>query len=172
MTTLFKKEINEVKIKKLKLQADFYRKIANALNNEEVKALLIKWEGKKYNKRLLTALQQIDEHFYINTDYSSIYLEYNFYDWNERSFTDEEYGSVYVDNYKFTVMTIGYNKEIFTELKDKINNVANRYAESYNKAFEQINNIESIIGQYNTLAVRFNEFMDNTHSIIKDEFSM
>ena len=89
-------------------------------------------------------MQQIDEHFYINTDYSSIYLEYNFYDWNERSFTDEEYGSVYVDNYKFTVMTIGYNKEIFTELKEKINNVANRYAESYNKAFEQINNIESI----------------------------
>lgn len=172
MTVLFTKVIDDVKIKKLKLQADFLRRIADALNNEEVKALLIKWQGKKYNRRLLNALKEIDEHFYINTDYSSIYLEYNFYDWNERSFTDEKYGSVYVDNYKFTVMTIGYDKEIFTEIEEKLNNVANKYMESYNQAFEQINNIESIIGQYNTLALRFNELMDNTHSIIKDEFSM
>ena len=172
MTTLFTKTISDVKIKKLKLQATFLRKIADAFKNEQVKQLLIKWQGKKYNKRLLNALKEIDEHFYIDNTYSSIYLEYNFYSWQERSFTDEEYGSVYVDDYKFNVMTLGYGKEIYTEMSDKINKVIKTYEDSYNKILEQINNIEDIIGQYNTLTQRMNELNNNTHYMIRHEFDM
>ena len=171
-TTLFTKTISDVKIKKLKLQATFLRKIADAFKNEQVRALLIKWQGKKYNKRLLNALREIDEHFYIDSTYSSIYLEYNFYSWQERSFQDEEYGSVYVDDYKFNVMTLGYNKEVFTEINDKINNIIKIYENSYNQIIEQINDIESIIGQYNTLAQRMNELNNNTHYMIRHEFDM
>ena len=171
-TTLFTKTISDVKIKKLKLQATFLRKIADAFKNEQVRALLIKWQGKKYNKRLLNALREIDEHFYIDSTYSSISLEYNFYSWQERSFQDEEYGSVYVDDYKFNVMTLGYNKEVFTEINDKINNIIKIYENSYNQIIEQINDIESIIGQYNTLAQRMNELNNNTHYMIRHEFDM
>ena len=172
MTVLFTKVIDDVKIKKLQLQANFLRRIADTFKNEQVRALLIKWQGKKYNKRLLNALKEIDEHFYIDSTYSSIYLEYNFYDWNERSFTDEEYGSVYVDDYKFNVMTLGYNKEVFTEINDKINNIIKIYENSYNQIIEQINNIEDIIGQYNTLAQRMNELNNSTHYMIRHEFNM
>lgn len=172
MTTLFTKTISDVKIKKLKLQAEFLRKIAEAFKNDEVKQLLIKWQGKKYNKRLLNALKEIDEHFYIDSTYSSIYLEYNFYSWQERSFQDEEYGSVYVDDYKFNVMVLGYGKEVYTEMSDKIDKVIKTYEDSYNKILEQINNIEDIIGQYNTLTQRMNELNNSTHYMIRHEFDM
>ena len=70
------------------------------------------------------------------------------------------------------VMTLGYNKEVFTEINDKINNIIKIYENSYNQIIEQINDIESIIGQYNTLAQRMNELNNNTHYMIRHEFDM
>lgn len=168
--TMFTKEITDIKVKKLEVQAEFLKQIADALDNEQVRALLTKWQGKKYNKRLLTALQEIDKHFYIDSNYSSIYLEYNFYDWSERSFQVQQGYSIYVDEYKFTVMTLGYDKVIFNELD--IDKMVKQFEDNYDKITDQISDIESIIGQYNMIAQRYNELVDSTHYMIRHEFNM
>jgi hypothetical protein len=187
MTIYFNKNQENIEISKQKLQllASHYKQMANILVSNEVQDLLKKWQGKRYNKRLETALKKIDSHFYIDTRFGC-YLEYNFYNQNERSikvevtnfYNEKENKYFYLDDYKHTVRML--TKSSILEDRNIIcEDIASQIVEQakyYQKKYETINNqlfkLDDIIEEYKELIGKLNKFTDSIDSDIKSEFKM
>ena len=175
-THLLNEVNNKIKVRKLELLKDHYKQIANALSSNEVMAVLEKWQGKKYNKRLETALKNIDAHFYVNTQFS-FYLEYNFYPQNERSFKDETTEHwIYIDNYKHTIRMLtksswGEGEKIVAEdIAEQVLKIAKYYQEQYEKINNQLLNINELISEYLEIVKKYNEFEEKVDADIRAEF--
>ena len=89
---------DENKKKLVKMELDI-RRNAIALA-EDVKKVVIKFDGKQLTKRLQTELQKIDGRLYVRNDYNSLDIIFTEYD-NRSIITDK--GCYYVNNNSFTL---------------------------------------------------------------------
>lgn len=167
-------EQNEIRIKKLEMLKNHYKQMANILSSNEVMALLEKWQGKKYNKRLETALKAIDNHFYIDKQFG-IYLNYGFFDYAERSFTDNNGRTIYIDTYKHNIRLLC--KNTLTEeniLRDDMQEEVLKTAKYYQLEYEKLNNqlflINDILKEFKEIATKYNEFEEKINFDIRKEF--
>jgi hypothetical protein len=177
-THLLNEKNIKIKIKKLELLKNHYKQMANILSSNEVITLLEKWQGKKYNKRLETALHNIDTHFYVDTRFS-FYLEYNFYPMDERSFKDEETGhTIYIDNYKHSIRMLtksswGEDEKIIADnIAEQVLNVAKYYQTQYEKINNQLFGINELLNEYFEIVKRYNEFEEKVDADIRAEFGL
>lgn len=188
MTIYFNKDTESIAISKRKLEilAQHYKQIADVLSSKEVKEVIEKFQGKVYSKRFQTALQKIDKHFYVDTQFSP-HLEYNFYDFKERSFNVDyintwgqaDSRTIYLDNYKYTIAmltksTILEDRNIIREdLQDiSLKNSIDYFKRQHEQLSKQLKELDSIILQYKELINNINEFTDKLQSDLKSEFSM
>lgn len=187
MTIYFNKDNESIAISKRKLQmlADHYKQIANALTLNEVQAVLKNWQGKFYNKRLETALKKIDEHFSIDRQFG-VHLEYNFYDYAERSFQIEvknyygelEKRTIYINTYTHSIRALTKSSiledrlTICEDTANQIVEVAKYYQRQYEKLNNQLFELDNILKEYKDIINKVNEFTDSIQSDIKAEFEM
>lgn len=187
MTIYFNKSLEDIKISKQKLDllSKHYKQIADVLSSNEVQAVLKEWQGKQYNKRLETKLKKIDEHFYVDRQFGC-YLEYNFYNQNERSIKFEVMGYnnqkenryIYLDNYKHTIRMLT-KSSILNDCNTVCDDIANQvleqakyYQTKYAKIQNQLFSLDEIIKDYKQKINDLNEFTDLIDSDIKSEFKM
>jgi hypothetical protein len=187
MTIYFNKESEDIEISKQKLEllSKHYKQIADVLSSNEVQSLLKEWQGKQYNKRLETKLKKIDNHFYIDRQFGC-YLEYNFYNQEERSikvevigyYNQKENRYIYLDSYKHTIRmltkySILENRNIICEdIAQQVLEQAKYYQTKYIKIQNQLFNLNEIIKDYKQKINDLNEFTDSIDSDIKSEFKM
>lgn len=174
-THLNDKEQNEIKIKKLEMLKEHYKYMSDVLSSKEVIELLTKWQGKTYNKRLETALQKIDKHFHINKNIG-LYLEFCFYDVNERGFESSK-GFIYIDNYKHIIRSLEnsslYNDKLIAgDVAEQVLKTAEYYKLNYERLNEQITKIDEILNEYKEIIERYNKFEHNIDSDILHEFGL
>ena len=127
------------------------------------------YQIKKYNKRLETALKKIDEHFTIDNRYG-LYLEYNFYDTNERSFLMDNGQTYYISNYKHIILGLSnLGKEGFvTEgLAELLLGHASVYKQEYEELEKQLPKVQDIILEYKTIVATYNTFEDKINDNIQ-----
>lgn len=164
----------QVSIKKLELIADHYKHMADTLKKDEVQELIKKWEGKKYTKRLETALKNIDKYFRVDTTLNNPYLEFYFFD--KRSFQLDNNCRVYVKG-GYTISSIEtstlYNthdvkENLHTELLQRAEN----YQRMYEKLTKQIKQINKIIKEFNKIKDLYNAFEDEYTYDILNEFNL
>lgn len=187
MTIYFNKSYEDIEISKRKLQmlANHYKQIANALVSNEVQAVLKNWQGKTYNKRLETALKKIDEHFSVDRQFG-VYLEYNFYNYAERSFQIEvknyygelEKRNIYLDTYKHSIKNLTKSSilvdrlTVCEDIAKQVVEVARYYQQQYEKLNNQLFDLDNILKEYKEIINKANEFTDSVQSDIKAEFKM
>lgn len=187
MTIYFNKSVEDIAISKRKLQilADHYKQIANVLVSSEVQAVLKKWQGKTYNKRLETELKKIDEHFSVDRQFG-VYLEYNFCNYIERSFQIEiknycgelEKKNIYIDTYKHSIKALTKSSiledrlTICEDIANQIVEVAKYYQRQYEKLNNQLFDLDNILKEYKEIVNKANEFTNSVQSDIKAEFKM
>lgn len=187
MTIYFNKSLEDIEISKQKLDllSKHYKQIADVLSSNEVQFLLKEWQGKQYNKRLETKLKKIDEHFYVDRQFGC-YLEYNFYNQNERSIKFEVMGYnnqkenryIYLDNYKHTIRMLTKSSilndcnTVCDDIAQQVLEQAKYYQAKYEKIQNQLFNLDEIIKDYKQKINDLNEFTDLIDSDIKSEFKM
>ena len=178
--TIYRHKLSEdtkqVKIKKLEMLRDHYKQIADALSSNEVMAILEKWQGKQYNKRLETALKNIDSHFNIDTRFG-FYLEYCFYNQLERSFKHGEHW-IYIDNYKHTVKMLTKSsllrdeKTICEDIAKQVLDVARYYQTQFEKLNNQLFKIDEYLQKMDAIVNEYNAFYETVDADIRQEFDM
>lgn len=171
----FEQDTTQIKIKKLEMLKEHCKIMADVLASDEVKEVLTKWQGKKYTKRLQTALQNVNNHFYVDTRYG-FYLEFNFYDYNERSFNDNNGHIVYIPCYEHTIDMLtktswGDGSDIVADdIAEKIAKRAQYYLNYYNELDAQIKNINNYIKEFCEIVAKYNEFENKINADIRQEF--
>lgn len=187
MTIYFNKSSEDIEISKQKLEllSNHYKQIADVLSSNEVQAVLKEWQGKQYNKRLETKLKKIDEHFYVDRQFGC-YLEYNFYNRNERSIKFEVMGYnnqkenryIHLDNYKHTIRMLTKSSilndcnTVCDDIAQQVLEQAKYYQAKYEKIQNQLFSLDEIIKDYKQKINDLNEFTDLIDSDIKSEFKM
>lgn len=187
MTIYFNKSSEDIEISKQKLEllSKHYKQIADVLSSNEVQAVLKEWQGKQYNKRLETKLKKIDEHFYVDRQFGC-YLEYNFYNQNERSIKFEVMGYnnqkenryIYLDNYKHTIRMLTKSSilndcnTVCDDIAQQVLEQAKYYQAKYVKIQNQLFSLDEIIKDYKQKINDLNDFTDLIDSDIKSEFRM
>ena len=173
-------QMNEVQVKKTQMELANMLTMIKALKDERVLNLLKKWQGKRCTKRLGTALKQIDEHFNLSNTYgTAYYLEYNFYDYNERSFEvkrgyDSSY-TVYIDNYKHCLYRVADEYEDFIirdSLVDNIKSITESMELQYKRVTKQLQDIETYIDKFNKIVKMYNEFENEVDTGLRVKFGM
>ena len=175
--TRFEQDTTQTKIKKLEMLKEHCKIMADVLASDEVKNVITKWQGKKYTKRFQTALQKVNKHFHISTRYG-VYLEFNFYDIEERSFYDEKTGHIiYISHDKHTIKMVtqtswGEGSDIVADdLAEQVAKSAEYYLIQYEKLDAQIKNINKYIEEFCEIVNKYNEFENKVDANISDEFN-
>ena len=187
MTIYFNKGLEDIEISKQKLDllSKHYKRIADVLSSNEVQAVLKEWQGKQYNKRLETKLKKIDNHFYVDRQFGC-YLEYNFYNQDERSFkvevmnywNEKENKYIYLNNYKHTIRMLTKSSilndcnTVCDDIAEQVLEQAKYYQAKYVKIQNQLFSLDEIIKDYKQKINDLNEFTDLIDSDIKSEFKM
>lgn len=175
------KTANETQKKLLQLRLTNLKKVQNALKDEAIKELIKKWDNKIYNKRFLTALNNIanvhgvtfyfDEWQKTNNNKVDIFIK--FYRHEDRSITGmpDSNGyqhTSYIDTIVYSLFYFKANESMnaekiieHLELKTKQNN---KDVEQFEN---QLNNIDDMLYQYNELYAQFETFKDSINSNIK-----
>lgn len=165
---------------RLNKELEHYKHIVTVLSNEEVYTIAKKWQGKTYNKRFITALQKIDSMFQVDK-VAGLYLYFAFY--NDRCITMHNYlhsyGSpevTYIDG-KYYHLCLSKNC-LFDEstIKDDLVNDLIKAKEYYQNAFDdlfnQLQNLDSIIEEYNKIKELYNDFENKTNYTIRQELDL
>lgn len=164
----------QASIKKLELIANHYKHIADVLKSDEVQEVIKKWEGKRYTKRLETALKNIDKYFRIDTMANNIYLEFYFFD--NRCFQVSNTRSAYVSG-GYTISSIETNTlydthDVKENFHEELLQRADNYQRMYEKLKKQIKQIDKIIKEFNKIKDLYNKFEDEYTYDILDEFNL
>ena len=165
---------------RLNKQLDHYKHIVEVLSKQEVLELAEKWQGKTYNKRFITALQKIDSMFQVDK-VAGLYLYFAFY--NDRCITMQNYlhsyGSpevTYIDG-KYYYLCLSKSC-LFDEntIKDDLVNDLIKAKEHYQKQFDdlfnQLQNLDSIIEEFNKIKELYNDFENKTNYTIRQELGL
>ena len=178
--TIYRHKLSEndkqVKIKKLEMLKDHYKQIAAALSSNEVMAILEKWQGKQYNKRLETALKNIDNHFHVDARFG-FYLEYCFYNQLERSFKAGDHW-IYIDNYEHTIKKLTKSsllrddKTICEDIASQVLEVAKYYQTQFEKLNNQLFKIDEYLQKMDSIVNEYNAFYETVDANIRQEFNM
>jgi hypothetical protein len=165
---------------RLNKQLYHYKHIVEVLSKQEVLELAEKWQGKTYNKRFLTALQKIDDMFHIDK-VAGLYLYFAFY--NDRCITMENYKNsggyaevTYIEG-QYYHLCLSKNC-LFDEstIKDDLVNDLIKAKEYYQNAFDdlfnQLQNLDSIIEEYNKIKELYNDFENKTNYTIRQELDL
>ena len=167
-------------IARLTKQLEHYKKIVEILNDKAVQDIFIKWQGKTYNKRFLTALNKLHNYFNVDTRFG-LYLEFCFY--NDRCITMENYKRsyggcevTYIDGrYGVTCLsknTLYDEKTIIDDLNDKMQALKEHYIKAYDELNEQLKNLDNIINQFNEIKEIYNTFENATNYTIRQELGL
>lgn len=161
------------KVKKLEMLKNHYKTIADVLSSKEVQDILKKWGGKKYTKRLITALTEIDKRFDVDTRIGK-YLEFNFF--NDRSFQADE-GTVYID-YRHTLGNIaessfGEGESIVaSNIDEKMLEVSAYYNQQYQKLNNQLSALDEYLKEFQEIVNKYNAFEEKVDADIRAEFNL
>jgi len=121
---------------------------------DNVAKVIKQFDGKVFNKRLGTALQQIDKRLQVEAPYNSFNIKYCAYDYEERSIRTGNKDTAYIDN--DTVYIVGMckvsqddhraltddNRIIADNIIKNIENLKKHNKETYNEVENQLAQVQ------------------------------
>lgn len=164
-----------MKVQRLEVQND--KELLTLLRQPQIKEILLKWNGKKVNKRIVTDLQKVIP--IINGSYSQYSPKLEFYTYTEHgkrfvTGTPDRNGcslATYVKNDKNWIFDVSTEQPINAgELIEKLESRISYIERNMQKQEENLNRIDEINAEYVRLQEEVNKFHESLHYSVKEIF--
>ena len=168
------KKLVELQIKNKEYTLTLYNSIIETL---------AKFDGKQVTKRIETALRKIDDNIRVENEYNSLIIKMGFYDINKRSVKTES-GIAYLKESEETICHCcrfsSYGDGVLNEdnslnyenIKKQLIKHKEYMEESAKEIKSQLENVESIISEYEELEKKCKDFNHNTNWCISEYFGI